>query len=1156
MPLPRTTRHVAAALAILAFPLVLRPGARSAAPPIDPTCSVGSSPSTFTSSALDAAAATRSGVTYNSAKNALELQRAGGVFTASVLGITDLVSYACAGDFDEDGWDDFVGASDTPEFIRLYENRTYENPAPLWDDPGAVRTPKFVATTEIQAPVTRSTSRGHMVCADFNNDGNMDFVYARIDADQGVPTSANLYRGNGDGTFAAPYQFVAALSTLQKVTWMSTNAVAVDYNGDGWLDLIWGAGTNASSAGGMTSKGGDVLVLLNDHSGTTPHFTYSTKLLTNAGYNFRGPVALTYLDFTGDGVRDLVVSGPSTNKLALYPGLLGGGVSSTSQTITFSGGATVALAADFSLDGRPDLIVGTDNFNWPTTTGYNSSGHEGGKSYYYKSDADGTPFSGGVTQQLTVHAEPHDAGLLYDFDTGFVLDYDHDPESTPDFVIADGNHAANYYVFANRTQGSYATCGTVSSSVLDIGALAAQEMTATEVRLDPSSALNGGTITWEASNDNGTTWTAALACADDPSELCAGFPTTVGNQIRWRATMCSNATHTASPEISGVGVEFTYVTAENHFRAGPIARDGLIYVGAARQPGNEGHFFAMSDETGATLWDAGAKLDATSASARNIYTMGEDGTRYDFSTSSSNSPGFRATILAADAAAATTLVNWQRSARFGLTSPLSVMGAVETSTAALLTPPAPPYWYGYATTSMTERALADAYLGAQATRPQLLFVGSKDGALHAFRTDPNQPTATDNGTEAWAFIPYDVAQRMEGDRASGVVQAYPDGSPTLASGKIDGVWKTVLISGEANGGRSVYALDVTATIDGAGTVVGPTPLWSFTHPNMGNTHSKPAVLRVLIGGVERWLAVFASGKYQSDVGDSVYAVDLASGAPVWQLDIGDTNCYVASDITASETDDESGTAIDGYVDRVFFADNKGRVWKVDAASGAAVGPGVDVGLAQAPLFSTLVTPGALGADRAIAGAIAAAPDSSKRLVLYFGTGGTEDTPSNVQNAFFAVYADTGAVRSKILPAVGVKYYGGVAYNDGQLVLSTGADLAGLGLCAPTAGEILAIDAETFTQQFAIPVGSKMMAPVYVARGEFYAMNIEGQLVTSPYTPPTDGGGNSSSGNGQVARPFTIVSWRQIVGRGEFLGGNGTSGGNGHGNGGGGGNGGP
>src|SRR5262249_51973876 len=155
------------------------------------------------------------------------------------------------------------------------------------------------------------------------------------------------------------YSMISSLSSLQRLTWTATNIAVYDYNQDGWLDLIWGAGTSSSDAATMTSKGGDVLVLLNDKNASAPKFVAAGRLLSDADYNYRGPSALAFADVTGDGIGDLIVGGPSTNRLRVHPGLLGGGVSSTPQSLGFGGGAateggaTVMLVGDFSLDGKP-----------------------------------------------------------------------------------------------------------------------------------------------------------------------------------------------------------------------------------------------------------------------------------------------------------------------------------------------------------------------------------------------------------------------------------------------------------------------------------------------------------------------------------------------------------------------------------------------------------------------------------------------------------------------------------------------------------------------------------------------------------------------------------------------------------------------------------
>ncbi len=1120
----------------------LWPGHRSGAQQvIDPSCTTAAAPQAKSGTSLDQFATTKDGVLYDASGSKLLLQRTAGTFTNTTLGITASIFSGCAGDFDNDGWTDFVATgSGSFDYIKWFKNETYTSPMPVdWTNPLDIRAPNFVDMGNVEN-ASGLYNAAVMGCADIDGDGNQDFVYLRcLTGALCIPTRYDIFLGNGNGTFKTPYPLTSTIALLGYVGWTSNSIGFVDYNKDGHLDMVMGQN-------GLLSVG-RVVVLLSDGA-TPPHFDTEVDLLTNQSYGTRGPVAVGVGDYNLDGVPDIVVGGPATTKLFMYPGLLGGGLGTPEDlnVAGWGGGATTILSGDFTQSGKTSIIVGTDGNNFLP----------GGRAYFYQGDGTATPFASGIKQTI-ITASP-------DFDLGWAFDYDHDPDGTLDFMIADGNNSGAYYLFANRTQQVYVDCGTVVTDLVDVGSLASTESTVTSVRMTPdppAQAANDGTVSFEASNDDGATWHVATPCPDDATKFCVNFTTSAGSKIRWRVTMCSNtsanSTYTAntrSPVLYSITTDYTFVTAQNHFRAGPIAKDGLIYVGAFRMPGNAGHVFAVDDETGTTVWDAADKLDATSPANRKVFTIAGDGTRLDFASGSASDPKMQATLLAPDQTTAQAVIDWYFSPRFGLLDPKHVLGAVENSTPALLSPPTAPYWYVYSQTSDTERAAIDTYISSLASRPQLLFIGARDGALHAFHTNPSDASDSSNGTEAWAFIPYDVAQRMLGDKTSGGDNsAYVDGSPTLVSAKIGGAWKTVLIEGESNGGRAIFALDVTDTVSGAG-VSGPTPLWRFQDANMGRTYSKATVIRTQVGGSEVWMAVFASGPgYLTDVGDTVYAVDLTTGALLWRFDLNDTNTYISTDITASETDDEAGTAIDGFIDRVFFADNKGRIWKLDPGNYdavthtiAPVGSTVDVGLGMPALFSTRLTTGGLGEDRAIAGTLTAATDATNRLTLYFGTGGTEDTPPNVQNAFYGVYADTGAIRSALDGssgiAIGVKFYGGVVYNNGQLVFTSGQDLSGLGLCAPTAGTVVAIDANTFAVQFETVATSKIVAPIYAQQGEIYTVTITGQLMASQYVPPPGGTGGSGGGGGggggggsggvggdkgTFTTPFQVLGWRQI-----------------------------
>jgi len=99
----------------------------------------------------------------------------------------------------------------------------------------------------------------------------------------------------------------------------------------------------------------------------------------------------------------------------------------------------------------------------------------------------------------------------------------------------------------------------------------------------------------------------------------------------------------------------------------------------------------------------------------------------------------------------------------------------------------------------------ETFKNANSSRPEVVYVGSNTGMLHAF------DYAT--GEELWAFIPPAMLPRlreMVSFTANTSNSIYGvDGSPIVRDVYMNGNWKTVLISGMRQGGKSYFALDVT-----------------------------------------------------------------------------------------------------------------------------------------------------------------------------------------------------------------------------------------------------------------------------------------------------------------------------------------------------------
>ena len=231
---------------------------------VDEGCPKTSAPTDHQGNTLQGFATSgSSGVVYDDADEGLKLSRQGGVFKAVTVGISDSHNVSCAADFDEDGWTDMVVGQSHNRFIYYYRNRTFENPAPDWSDTSAIRTPKFTLTHTIETALATGTEHAGMVCGDYDGDGHQDFFYYKAANENAAPNIQRLYLGKGNGTFHTPTAPLVTPSQLPYFGQTSTNAIAYDYNGDGWLDILYG-GKKASSA-----TSGCVVALLNNCP--TPH---------------------------------------------------------------------------------------------------------------------------------------------------------------------------------------------------------------------------------------------------------------------------------------------------------------------------------------------------------------------------------------------------------------------------------------------------------------------------------------------------------------------------------------------------------------------------------------------------------------------------------------------------------------------------------------------------------------------------------------------------------------------------------------------------------------------------------------------------------------------------------------------------------------------
>jgi type IV pilus assembly protein PilY1 len=215
----------------------------------------------------------------------------------------------------------------------------------------------------------------------------------------------------------------------------------------------------------------------------------------------------------------------------------------------------------------------------------------------------------------------------------------------------------------------------------------------------------------------------------------------------------------------------------------------------------------------------------------------------------------------------------------------------------------------------------DGFKTAKASRAATVYVGSNDGMLHAFDAD--------TGQERWAFIPSAVLpslyQLADSDYAN-KHRYFVDGTPEVGdicpsapgSDCTADDWRTIIVGGLNQGGKSFYALDITDPAS-------PHLLWEFTNAQLGYTYSNPRITKLHDG---TWAVIVASGYNNADGVGRLFVLNASTGALITTISTGVGSAASPAGL-AKLSARAPNSSVNNTVEEVYGGDLLGNVWRFD-----------------------------------------------------------------------------------------------------------------------------------------------------------------------------------------------------------------------------------
>jgi type IV pilus assembly protein PilY1 len=293
-----------------------------------------------------------------------------------------------------------------------------------------------------------------------------------------------------------------------------------------------------------------------------------------------------------------------------------------------------------------------------------------------------------------------------------------------------------------------------------------------------------------------------------------------------------------------------------------------------------------------------------------------------------------------------------------------------------------------------------------ASRMPMVYVGANDGMLHGF--------SAQTGEEKIAYVPgmTDIYSNLPNLSAPDYSHTYfVDGVLTEGDAYINNQWQTLLMGTARQGGKGIFALNITDPSAFSEKNAASTLLWEFTDKDdagVGYVFNQPYLTKLRYEGNDyKWAVIFGNGYQTTETALYVLFIEMGQDG-TWTIDTDYLKIPVPSDpsqkiagISSIYPVDINGDYITDYV---YGADLNGHIFKFDLTDASRanwknkVSTFFTASFAEAgdqPISAPLVvTPHPLGKD--------------KGVMVYFGTGKyleAKDTASDnaMTQSFYALW---------------------------------------------------------------------------------------------------------------------------------------------------------